>query len=109
MAEITLTHAGKARFAGYSDDQVRMVLEQIASTADLVVDICRSEAEKAGMHDSASVFHSLAHMVSGIGALADLPTDGEVVGGFEEWFLGPLFKDRAKAANPTDGKAVRHG
>lgn len=109
MAEVTLTHAEKTRFAGYSDDQVRMVLEQIATTANLMDGICRSEGEKAGMHESANVFYSLAHMASGIGALADLPTGGEVVGSFEDWFLGPLFNRKANVGKQTDGEAVHHG
>lgn len=82
------------KFSGFTDEQVNRLFEKIAYDAILMVDICRSEAEKSGISDHALIFHSLARIASGIGAMADAPTGGRVVGCFTDWFLGPLFNEQ---------------
>lgn len=91
MANETLT-AG--RFAGLTDAQVLGVFNQIASTVNLMASICRDKAEEVGTHDSANIFHALATMLCGVGALADIPGGGHCVGDFTDWMLGPLFNEK---------------
>lgn len=78
-------------FNGYTPEQVVRILEQIASTINLACDICRVEADRAGTSDVALTLHALDTMLCGVGALADCPTGGGVVGGFADWMMGPLF------------------
>lgn len=80
------------RFAGLTDDQVLMLFEKIAITANLMAEICRDKAEEFGEHDAALTFHALDTMLSGVGAMADMPSGGGCVGGFADWMLGPNFK-----------------
>lgn len=93
MATDTL-HA--AKFAGLTNEQVRMLFEKIATSMNLMADICRSKAEEYGAHDSAQTFHALDTMLCGVGAMADMATGGTVVGSFSDWMLGPCF-------NPKEG------
>jgi hypothetical protein len=95
MATKTLT---ASRFAGLTDDQVRMVFEQIATTVNLMAEICRDKAEAMGEHESALTFHALDTMLRGVGAIADLPTDGNCVGSFSDWMLGPVFNPKEVTA-----------
>lgn len=79
------------KIAGLTNEQVRMLFEQIASTMNLMADICRSKAEEHGDHDSAQTFHALDTMLCGVGAMADMATGGTVVGSLSDWMLGPNF------------------
>jgi hypothetical protein len=80
------------KFSGLTDDQVCRVLSQIASQADMMANMCRMEADRAGEHDAAITFHALDTMLCSLGALADMPIGGNVLGGFADWMVGPLFK-----------------
>lgn len=93
---LELAPAGK--FAGFTDEQVRMLLERIASDANLIAEICRVEAERAGTDDHALTFLALDRMALAIGALADAPTGGNVAGGFTDWLMGPLFNKTMRGA-----------
>ena len=95
MATDTLP-APSGRFAGLTDDQVMMLFGKIASTANLMAEICRDKAEEFGENDVATTFHALDTMLLGIGAMADMPSDGDCVGGFADWMVGPLF-NRSKS------------
>ena len=81
----------KTKFNGLTDDQVLMLFGQIASTVNLMADICRAEALRNGEHDVALTFHALDTMLCGVGALADHATAGDCVGDFAAWMVGPLF------------------
>ncbi len=83
------------RFSGLTDEQVLRLLCQIASTVNLMSEICREKAEEFGEQDMAYTFHALDTMLCGVGALADMPSGGDCVGGFAEWMCGPLFKATA--------------
>lgn len=82
------------KFSGLTDDQVLCLLERIATTINLMADLCREKAEEHGGDDIALSFHALETLLCGIGALADLPTGGAVVGGFSEWMVGPVFNSK---------------
>lgn len=90
MATDTLP-AGTGRFSGLTDDQVLRLFEKIATTANLMAEICRDKAEEFGEKDVALTLHALNVMLSGIGAMADMPSGGACVGGFSDWMMGPLF------------------
>ena len=90
MAINTLTAAAD-KFAGLSDDQVLKLFEKIATTVNLMAEICRDKGEEFGEHEAALTFHALDAMLCGVGALADLPTGGNCVGGFADWMVGPVF------------------
>lgn len=79
------------KFAGLTEDQVLQLCGQIASTANLMADICRDKAEEHGSQPVSTTFHALATMLCGIGALADMPSGGNCVGTFADWMVGPLF------------------
>lgn len=89
---------GNPKFAGLTDDQVKMVLEQIATTLNTARSICLSEAIESDNY----VFDLLAHMLAGAGALADAASGEGVVGDLNAWLCGPLFHREARAARvPT--------
>lgn len=83
--------ATKPKFAGLSDAQVLSLFEQIATTSNLMAEMCREKAEELGEHDAALTFHALDTMLRGVGAMADMPTGGNCVGSFADWMVGPLF------------------
>ncbi len=83
------------KFNGLSDDQVLSLFERVATNVNLLSSICREKAEEHGSDDVALTFHALDTMLCSIGALADLPSNGNVVGGFADWMLGPIFKKGA--------------
>ena len=89
------------KFNGLTDDQVRLILEKIASELDLAASICRNEAQKRTDHDSVFAFHSLDTMLCSMGALADMASGEGVVGDAPTWFCGPNFHPR------NDGVHVR--
>ena len=97
MATDTLP-APSGRFSGLTDDQVRMLFEKIATTANLMAEICRDKADEHGDHeDVAQTLHILETMLCGVGAMADIPTGGDCVGGLADWMVGPLF-NRSKSS-----------
>ena len=96
MATNTLpARAGK--FAGLNDDQVLSLFERIATTANLMSEICRDKANEYGQHDAASTLHALDTMLRGVGALADMPSGGQCIGGFADWMVGPCFAETEAA------------
>lgn len=78
-------------FAGLTDAQVRQLLEKIASTADLMASMCRTEADRNGEKDVSLLLHAMETMLCGIGAMADLATGGNAVGDLAAWMVGPMF------------------
>lgn len=92
---ITSRQAEAPRFAGLSDKQVLKVFGEIATKVDLMADLCIEHAERAGDGSAAVAFHALETMLRGVGALADMPTGGSVVGGLADWMCGPLFHEPA--------------
>lgn len=93
------------KFAGLTDEQVLLVLEQVASTIGLACDICRSEALRHGDHEVALSFHALDHMLTGVGALADMASGTNVIGDIYAWLCGPNFHTRDSAKNVQRGAA----
>lgn len=85
-----------SKFHGLTENQVLKLCNQIASTADLLAELCRTKAEEHGEQPIALTFHALDTMLCGIGALADMPSGGSVVGSYADWMVGPLFKEGAK-------------
>lgn len=81
------------KFAGLTDDQVLAILKHIALSASVIHEMCMTRADEYSGHDSESDFHALDRLVCALGALADLPTGGDVVGDFATWMCGPLFHD----------------
>jgi hypothetical protein len=81
----------KPKFSGLTDEQVLMLFFQIASTVNLMAQICRNEAERHGANDVATTFHALDTMLLGVGAMADHATGGDCVGDLAAWLVGPLF------------------
>lgn len=86
------------KFSGLTDDQVLSVFKKIATTVNLMADICREKAEEYGDHEASLTFHALDTMLNGVGALADLPTGGTCVGSFTDWMVGPLFNQKRETA-----------
>lgn len=74
--------------ADLSPEQVRSVLETIATTANVM----RVFAHNAGQDPSGEDVYIMATMAERIGQLADFAGAG-CVGGPAEWMLGPNFKD----------------
>lgn len=85
------------QFNGLTPEQVSRLLEQIATTVNLACDICRNEADRFSDHQSSYTLHALETMLCGVGALADLPGGGGVVGDFPAWLCGPLFNQAQSA------------
>ncbi len=85
---------GNPKFAGLTDEQVRAVLEKIASQLDLAAAICREDAQRYADHDCVYTFHSLDAMLCGMGALADMASGAGVLGDVYTWFCGPNFHPR---------------
>ena len=83
---------GNPEFESLTEGQVQLILEQIATTVNLMVDICRSEAERHGEKDVALTFHAFSTMLSGVGALADHASGCNCVGDFPTWMVGPTFR-----------------
>lgn len=81
----------KSKFSGLTDDQVLALCSQIASNANLLADFCRAEADRHHASDVSLTFHVMATMLGSMGAMADMPTGGDVVGPFAAWMIGPLF------------------
>ena len=79
------------KFSGLTDEQVLSLFEQIATTANLMADICRNEAERFGEKEVSLTLHALKTMILGVGAMADMATGGSVVGDPAAWLLGPCF------------------
>lgn len=79
------------KIAGLTNDQMRMLFERIATSMNLMADLCRSKAEELGEHDAALTFNALDTMLCGVGAMADMATGGTIVGSFSDWMLGPNF------------------
>lgn len=88
----------KTSFSGLTDSQVLQVLRQIATSVNLMAEMCRERAEAFGDQDVALTFHALDTMLLGVGALADMPTGGDTVGDFAAWMVGPLFWREQRAA-----------
>lgn len=103
---------GNLKFSGMTDDQVKMVLEKIASTLDVARAICLNEAARAcetiraDGSDLSHVFYALDSMLSCMGALADMASGSGVVGDMPTWFCGPLFHRRERAAHGPDAVGV---
>lgn len=91
---------GNSKFAGLTDEQVKIVLEQIASAIDLACSICRNESAQSDGVDQRHVFDSLALMLSGVGALADMASGEGVIGDLPAWLCGPLFQRAGMAVRP---------
>jgi len=91
------------KFAGLTDAQVERILEQVATVLNLACDICKNEAERHSGHESAYTFHALDYILSGVGALADMPIRGGVVGDFGAWMMGPYFSEYGDSRNTVAG------
>lgn len=91
----------KTKIAGLTNEQVRMLFEKIATSCNLMADLCRSKAEEHGDNDAALTFHALDTMLCGVGAMADMATGETVVGSFSDWMLGPNFNQ----VKDTGGKS----
>jgi hypothetical protein len=79
------------KFNGLTDDQVLMVLNQVATTIDLMAKLCR---QSCALHDGDAAgltFYALDNMLSSTGAMTDLATGGNIGGDFAEWMMGPDF------------------
>lgn len=82
---------GESKFNGLSDAQVLMLMSQIATTINLVCEVCREAAERHGCTEAGYTFHALDTLLCGVGAMADHATGGGCIGGFTDWMMGPLF------------------
>lgn len=91
----------KIKFSGLTDEQVKMLFEKIASSCNLMADLCRSKAEDHGDSDAALTFHALDAMLCGVGAMADMATGGTVGGSFSDWMLGPYFNQVKDIGNKS--------
>lgn len=83
--KLTAPQTAEPKFAGLSDEQVLRIFTSIASKANMMADMCRAQADRSREHESALTFHALITMLCGIGALADMPTGGDVVGDCADW------------------------
>ena len=99
MADTTLP-PGNAKFSGLTDDQASKLFEKIATTSWLMAEMCRSKADEHGASDVALTFHALNTMLLGVGAMADMPSGGSMVGDFADWMVSPLFRPEVHHANP---------
>lgn len=82
-----------------TDQQHRLVCEVIATTANTLLKLAMRAMEEAGQTDAAQDWHVVQMLAERIGALADLPTDGEVLGSFGDWTIGPLFNEKSEVAH----------
>ena len=79
-------------FAGLSVEQVKLLLETIATNVNTMTQICDHQAHIQDSNELGNVFRGLSMMLSGVGALADRPLGGECVGGLGDWLIGPNFR-----------------
>lgn len=77
----------------FSQKQLLAALQIIASKTSLACEICRSEAQLYGTHDSVYAFHALDAILESVGALADSVSGENVVGDFQTWLCGPSFNE----------------
>ena len=79
------------KFSGLTDDQVLQLMRSIATTMNLVSELCRNAADQHGGEAVESTFHALDTIIRGVGAIADHATGGDCVGDFAAWMVGPQF------------------
>lgn len=79
-------------FSGLSVDQVRLLLEVIATKANIASQICTQHAHDQDDSALGNVFRALESMLCTIGALADKPIGGNCVGDDADWHAGPFFR-----------------
>lgn len=89
-------------FAGLTDAQVLCLFERIASTSNLLAEMCREKADEFGGSDVSLTFHAMDTMLRGVGALADMPTGGTVGGDFATWMVGPMFNQVQNGRGSSD-------
>jgi hypothetical protein len=87
----------KPKFNGLTDDQVLMLFGQIATTVNLVSELCRDQAERYGSENVAHTLYAMNTLLRGVGALADHATGGNCIGDFAEWMVGPIFNQTQRA------------
>ncbi len=85
-------------FSGLTDQQVKSILESIASYVDVACSVCLNEANCCEDHARAQIFYLLDHMLRGVGALADMASGSGVVGDLPTWLCGPNFHHDNEAA-----------
>lgn len=81
-----------APFNGLTVDQVQLVLEQIAVSADVLVQHAVDSAQHA---DNPFPMHVTQHLAERIGALAELAVYSVAREDFVGWTLGERFKELA--------------
>lgn len=82
----------------YTDQQHSLIFEVIATTANTLSKLAMRANVEAGQSDAAYDWHVVQMLAERIGALADLPNDGEVLGSFDDWTIGPLFNYKSEEA-----------
>ena len=79
-------------FDGLSVEQVKLLLETIATKANTASQICTHHAHTQDSNELGNVFRALDSMLCTIGALADKPLGGMCVGTIADWHCGPNFR-----------------
>lgn len=77
--------------AKLTDQQIQIVLSDIACGALSLASLLRSALEEAGRTKLAEDIHLCVMATERIGAIADYASGGGVHGSFERWMLGPSF------------------
>jgi len=84
----------KRPFNGLTDEQVEMVLEEIATIAGSILPLAYRTVEASGLSDTADDAYAVQQALQQIGALADFASGEQIVGDFARWMLGPLFREQ---------------
>ena len=93
MASKTVVQQPQRPFGDLSDEQVAMVLEQIATTANSLRRFVAQAHADAASTPHANALDVATMLTERIGALADFACGEDVVGTVGDWMLGPLFRD----------------
>lgn len=91
MATETVEQEIAPAHPSFTDGQLRMMFNDIATTALTLTRLAMGAMEEAGRTDAANDWHVVQMLAERIGAIADLATDGDVRGGVTAWMIGPLF------------------
>lgn len=84
-------------FPGCSNDQLKQILETIATTSTILVELAIEAASNASASDQPQI-HALQYIAERIGALADTPLRGEIRGSFCAWTVALDYDEMGKRA-----------
>jgi hypothetical protein len=89
-----------SKFDGMSENQVLAILNELASTMNTAVQLCRSANVYPEEYDAGDTFCALERMLCGAGALADSASTFKMIGDLASWMYGSGFHEMAEPERP---------